>query len=123
MINQYLEQQIKLFFHYPPTSEQEQAIKSLSAFLLPASSKAVFILQGFAGTGKTALTGAVVQALDAAGQKCVLLAPTGRSAKILASYSGHPAYTIHKKIYRQKSFSNEFSNFDLNKNRKYTKHY
>ena len=116
MINQYLEQQIKLFFHYPPTSEQEQAIKSLSAFLLPASPKAVFILQGFAGTGKTALTGAVVKALDAAGQKCVLLAPTGRSAKILASYSGHPAYTIHKKIYRQKSFSNEFSNFDLNKN-------
>ena len=57
-----------------------------------------------------------MQALDAAGQKCVLLAPTGRSAKILASYSGHPAYTIHKKIYRQKSFSNEFSNFDLNKN-------
>ena len=116
MINQYLEQQIKLFFQYPPTSEQEQAIKSLSEFLLPASSEAVFILQGFAGTGKTALTGALVQALNAAGQKCILLAPTGRAAKILAAYSGHPAYTIHKKIYRQKSFSNEMSNFDLDKN-------
>ena len=57
-----------------------------------------------------------MQALDVMGQKCIMLAPTGRAAKILASYSGHPAYTIHKKIYRQKSFSNENSNFELNKN-------
>lgn len=116
MINNYLERQIKEKFPYQPTFEQEIAVKSLSAFLLSASNDAVFVLRGYAGTGKTSLVGALVKTMDKLQQKSVLLAPTGRAAKVFASYAGHPAFTIHKKIYRQQSFSNEVSNFSVNDN-------
>lgn len=116
MINNYLEQQIKENFQYEPTFEQELAIKSLSTFLLSRQTETVFLLRGFAGTGKTSLVGALVRAMDELKQKAILLAPTGRAAKVFSQYAGHPAYTIHKKIYRQKSFSNETSNFSLNDN-------
>lgn len=116
MINNYLERQIKENFPYQPTFEQEIAVKSLSAFLLSASNDAVFVLRGYAGTGKTSLVGALVKTMDKLQQKSVLLAPTGRAAKVFASYAGHPAFTIHKKIYRQQSFSNEVSNFSVNDN-------
>ncbi len=116
MINNYLDRQIKENFPYQPTSEQENAIKCLSEFLLPASSDTVFVLQGYAGTGKTSLVGALVRTLDKLQQKSVLMAPTGRAAKVFAGYASHPAYTIHKKIYRQQSFSNEMADFSLNDN-------
>ncbi len=116
MINTYLAQQIKDFFHYEPTFEQVLAVKSLAEFLLSPKNDAVFLLRGFAGTGKTSLVGALVKTMDTLKQKAVLLAPTGRAAKVFSLYAGHPAYTIHKKIYRQKSFSNELSNFSLNDN-------
>ena len=86
------------------------------------------MLRGYAGTGKTSLVGALVRTLDKLQQKSVLLAPTGRAVfvfssaptrkkkKIKSSYAGHPAFTIHKKIYRQQSFSNELSNFSVNDN-------
>jgi exodeoxyribonuclease-5 len=73
-------------------------------------------LKGYAGTGKTSLIGALVKTLDQLEQKCILMAPTGRAAKVFSHYAGHPAYTIHKKIYRQKSFSNEIDNFSMNDN-------
>ena len=76
----------------------------------------VFVLRGYAGTGKTSLVGALVKAMDKLQQKSVLLAPTGRAAKVFSAYAGHPAFTIHKKIYRQQSFSNEVSNFSINDN-------
>ena len=116
MINNYLERQIKEFFPYLPTVEQENAIKKLSGFLCSPKEGQVFLLRGYAGTGKTSLVGALVHALDKLKQKSVLLAPTGRAAKVFASYAGHPAFTIHKKIYRQKSFSGETDNFSLNDN-------
>ena len=116
MINNYLERQIKENFPYQPTPEQENAVKSLSVFLVSRTGQAAFLLRGYAGTGKTSLVGALVRTLDALKQKCVLLAPTGRAAKVFAAYAGHPAYTIHKKIYRQRSFSNETANFSLNDN-------
>ena len=116
MINNYLERQIKENFPYQPTSEQENAIKYLSEFLLSTSSDVVFLLRGYAGTGKTSLVGALVRTLDKLQQKSVLMAPTGRAAKVFAGYAGHPAFTIHKKIYRQQAFSNEMSNFALNDN-------
>ena len=106
MINNYLERQIKENFPYQPTSEQEIAIKSLSEFLLSPRSEAVFLLRGYAGTGKTSWVGALVKTMDQLQQKSVLLAPTGRAAKVFSAYAGHPAFTIHKKIYRQQSFSN-----------------
>ena len=81
MINNYLERQIKENFPYQPTPEQEIAVKSLSEFLLSPRSEVVFMLRGYAGTGKTSLVGALVRTLDKLQQKSVLLAPTGRAAK------------------------------------------
>jgi len=116
MINNYLETQIKEIFPYEPTFEQEIVLKSLATFLLSPRNDAVFVLRGYAGTGKTSLVGALVRTLDKLQQKSVLLAPTGRAAKVFSAYAGHPAFTIHKKIYRQQSFSNEMSNFSVNDN-------
>ena len=73
-------------------------------------------MKGYAGTGKTTLTGALVKALEDLKYKCVLLAPTGRAAKVFARNAGHSAYTIHRRIYRQRVFSNETDNFTLNNN-------
>lgn len=116
MINNYLERQIKENFPYQPTFEQEIAVKSLSEFLLSTINDSVFVLRGYAGTGKTSLVGALVKTMDKLQQKSVLLAPTGRAAKVFSAYAGHPAFTIHKKIYRQQAFSNEVSNFSVNDN-------
>ena len=116
MINNYLERQIKENFFFFFFFEQEIAVKSLSEFLLSTANDTVFVLRGYAGTGKTSLVGALVKAMDKLQQKSVLLAPTGRAAKVFSAYAGHPAFTIHKKIYRQQSFSNEVSNFSINDN-------
>lgn len=116
MINNYLERQIKENFPYQPTLEQDFAVKSLSDYLLSTKTDEIFVLRGYAGTGKTSLVGALVKTMDQLKQKTVLLAPTGRAAKVFSAYAGHPAYTIHKRIYRQQSFSNELSNFSLNDN-------
>ena len=116
MIQTYLGQQIKTNFPYKPTSEQEKVVKKLAEFLFSQKLEELFLLKGYAGTGKTSLIGALVKTLDQLEQKCILLAPTGRAAKVFSHYAGHPAYTIHKKIYRQKSFSNELDNFSMNDN-------
>lgn len=116
MINNHLECQIKENFSYRPTFEQEIAIKSVTNFLLSTRPEQVFVLKGYAGTGKTSLVGALVKTLYGLKRKCVLLAPTGRAAKVFSAYAGYPAFTIHKKIYRQRSFSNELTNFTVNDN-------
>lgn len=91
-------------FPFEPTPEQEKVISMLAHFVSCADAvKPAFILKGYAGTGKTTLVGALVMALSAMHGRSVLLAPTGRAAKVFSLSSGHPAYTIHKKIYRQKS--------------------
>lgn len=116
MINNYLERQIKENFPYQPTVEQENTLKMLSQFLCSREKDIAFLLRGYAGTGKTSLIGALVRTLDKLKQKVMLLAPTGRAAKVFSAYAGHPAFTIHKKIYRQRAFSGEGGNFDLNDN-------
>ena len=116
MIKNHLVQQIKENFPYQPTLEQEKVIKSLSDFLFLPNNETVFLLKGYAGTGKTSLFSALVKTLDQLQQKCVLLAPTGRAAKVFASYAGHPAYTIHKKIYRQKTVAADMGSFSFNDN-------
>lgn len=113
MIINYLDRQIKEFFPFQPTKEQDFVIKLLASFLLSNNNDQLFLLRGYAGTGKTTLIGALVKALDSLKQKTVLLAPTGRAAKVFSAYANHPAFTIHKKIYRQKSFSNEVANFSI----------
>ena len=116
MIKTYLEEQFRKNFKFEPTSEQEKAISALAMFLLSRQQDEVFVLRGYAGTGKTSLVGALVRTLDYLKQRSVLLAPTGRAAKVFSQYAGHPALTIHKKIYRQKVFSGEGGNFVLNDN-------
>lgn len=117
MLNNDLSQQIKRNFSYKPTEEQDFTIKSFTDFLFSPQANSAFVLKGYAGTGKTALTGALVKTLEEVKYKCVLLAPTGRAAKVFAHYAKHPAYTIHKKIYRQKVFSNDTDNFTIDQNK------
>lgn len=116
MLNNDLSQQIKRNFFYKPTGEQEITIESFVNFLFSPKTDAIFLLKGYAGTGKTTLISALVKTLDQLKQKCVLLAPTGRAAKVFSHYAGHSAYTIHRKIYRQRTFSNELDNFVMNAN-------
>lgn len=90
---------------FEPTPEQELAIRQCADFLLSRADDQVFLLTGYAGTGKTSLVSAVVKTLRELKQPVMLLAPTGRAAKVFSLYAQTPAYTIHKKIYRQKSLS------------------
>jgi len=92
-------------FTHNPTKEQEKAISLLSDFLLSRERDSVFLLKGYAGTGKTSLLAALVRTMKLLQQRVILLAPTGRAAKVLSSYAGAPAFTIHRKIYRQKSIT------------------
>lgn len=116
MLNDNLSQQIKRNFLYKPTEEQEIAISSFSDFFFSAEHDSVYLLKGYAGTGKTSLVSALVKTLDELKQKCILLAPTGRAAKVFSHHASHSAYTIHRRIYRQRSFSNELDNFTITPN-------
>lgn len=91
-------------------------MRLFAGFLVSPLQDAAFILKGYAGTGKTSLVGALVKTLGELNRKFVLLAPTGRAAKVFSRYAGHSAYTIHRKIYRQKTFSNETDNFVMGDN-------
>lgn len=98
------------------TKSQELAAEQLSSFFLDDISKEIFLLKGYAGTGKTSIVAACVNALLACKMKVVLLAPTGRAAKVLASYSQYPAFTVHRWIYRQRIQKDGQGVFVLNKN-------
>ncbi|MCR5713007.1 MAG: AAA family ATPase [Prevotella sp.] len=113
MINDELKYRIHSAFEHIPTAEQEHAIDVFSLFMTDRHEQTVMILRGSAGTGKTTLAAAVVRAMGSLKQKMVLMAPTGRAAKVFSLYAGHPAYTIHRRIYRQKSLE---GGFDLNYN-------
>lgn len=86
-------------FRFEPTSGQRLLVDRLSKFVFSDDERSAFILKGYAGTGKTTIIGALVKALPEVRMRCVLLAPTGRAAKVLSNYSGQQALTIHKKIY------------------------
>lgn len=101
---------------YTPTIQQENVAGYLSEYIIDQNSDEIFLLKGFAGTGKTTLIGALVKTLEKYKWPSLLLAPTGRAAKVLSSYTGKPSYTIHKKIYRQRSSKDGFGVFDLAKN-------
>lgn len=103
MLENFIGNKITEALPFEPTEQQRELISHLSRFLVAPDPEKVFLLKGYAGTGKTSVVGALVRAINVLGQKSVLLAPTGRAAKVIAGYSGFPAYTIHKKIYRQKS--------------------
>lgn len=115
-INNYIAQQIRQNFPYEPTEEQADAMKKIASFVSSTDAESLFVLRGYAGTGKTLLVAALVKAMQKFTRKTVLLAPTGRAAKVFSSYASHPAFTIHKYIYRQKSFSSDVDDFALNIN-------
>lgn len=87
-------------FGHEPLEEQDHLLRQLVSFSLERSGRQAFIVSGYAGTGKTSLMGAFVNALYSHGMKFVLLAPTGRAAKVFSTYAGHTAYTIHKRLFR-----------------------
>lgn len=116
MIIDELKYKILQQFGFPPTQEQAHALKVFAEFLTDRDPHAVMILRGSAGTGKTTLSGAIVRTLKEIRQKVMLLAPMGRAAKVFSLNSGSPAYTIHRRIYREKSFSGVEGQFNLNDN-------
>ncbi len=103
MIDRFLYSKIIAQLGFEPTEQQQLLIEHLSKFLVSQQRDKTFLLKGYAGTGKTSVVSALVKSLVELEQKVVLLAPTGRAAKVLSHYSGQPAKTIHKHIYRQKS--------------------
>lgn len=109
MIVDELTYRIRNAFGFAPTAEQEHVIEVFTQFMTDRHEQSLMILRGSAGTGKTTLAAALVRALCSLQQKIVLLAPTGRAAKVFSLYAGHPAYTIHRRIYRQKSMEGAFN--------------
>jgi exodeoxyribonuclease-5 len=105
---------IKKQLAFEPTRQQNELIDLLAQFCCMPTETKSFILKGFAGTGKTSIVSGLIMAMKALGQNTVLLAPTGRAAKVLSNYSNHSAYSIHKVIYRQKS-AGDFT-FNVNYN-------
>lgn len=102
---------------YEPTSCQKGLLRKVSDFVSSDESD-ILVVNGYAGTGKTTAISSVISVMKEFQTKCVLLAPTGRAAKVLSSYSGQPAYTIHKHIYRQKSVGGDgFGQFSLAPNK------
>jgi len=116
MLKTHIATQIYAKICFNTTSGQKKIIESLSEYLAESDPAAIFVLNGYAGTGKTTLIAALVRALKDCGIKPVLLAPTGRAAKVLSRYSGEPALTIHKRIYRQRTNADYESKFSLNIN-------
>ena len=108
MITDELIFQIRQSFGFEPTAEQENAMRVFACFMTDRDSHAAMILRGSAGTGKTSLAAAIVKTMVRLQQKVVLLAPTGRAAKVFSLHAGHNAYTIHRRIYRQKSLDGGF---------------
>lgn len=103
---------------FKPNNTQQNALQLISKFLLePVFRDRVFVLRGYAGTGKTSLVGALVKTMTEANMRTVLMAPTGRAAKVFSSMSNRNAMTIHKTIYRQQKFNVDFEGFQLMDNR------
>lgn len=114
MLEQFIKNRIISHLSFAPNKGQNELLEELSRFVVAPITKKAFILLGYAGTGKTSIVAALVEAYKELQQKVVLLAPTGRAAKVLSHYAHSPAYTIHKYIYRQKKLGEDV--FCLNDN-------
>lgn len=116
MLKKHIEALLRTNLAYDPTGSQEDLISSLAGFIQAGNEMEILLVNGYAGTGKTTLVRSLVITLDHFGQSCSLMAPTGRAAKVLSSYTGKPASTIHRKIYRQKSMKDGLGQFVLDRN-------
>ncbi len=116
MIYKLIENTLTKLLPFKPTSGQKELIKRLSMFIASEDADKIFMLKGYAGTGKTSIIGGLVKALISFKINSVLLAPTGRAAKVLSAYAVKSAFTVHKKIYRQKTTSDGTGKFILDRN-------
>lgn len=117
-LSRHIASQIYSNFAFAPTTEQKKIIDGLGDYLTSQDSEAIFLMNGYAGTGKTSVIGALVKTLEHLELNYVLMAPTGRAAKVMSRYAGSEAFTIHKKIYRERAIGAEGnSRFDLSFNR------
>ena len=116
MVKKYIEELVLKEFAFEATVGQRSAIDSLASLIADERPFYILKMHGYAGTGKTSLIAAFVKVLLRLEQKVVLLGPTGRAAKVLSSYSGEQALTIHKKIYRQKTADDFVAKFSLDRN-------
>ena len=105
MLEQFIKNRIIAELPFEANEGQLELLDKLSQFVISPTPRKAFILRGYAGTGKTSIMAALVGALQHLQQRIVLLAPTGRAAKVLSKYAHVPAYTIHKYIYRARSKS------------------
>ena len=115
MIEDEISWMVRQQMEHEPTADQQQAIGVFGRFLADRNDRAVMVMRGAAGTGKTTLASAMVRTLRQLKQKVVLMAPTGRAAKVFAQNSGLAAFTIHRRIYRQRT-AGDLSRFNLNFN-------
>ena len=116
MINDELLFRIREQLGFTPTDDQTNALHTFAAFLTDRNPQSAMILRGSAGTGKTSLASAIVRTMTMLRQKVLLLAPTGRAAKVFSVNSGSAAYTIHHRIYRQRAYTGTDGQFNLNDN-------
>ncbi len=116
MINEELKYRILQNFGFEPTADQMYAVDLFARFMTDRDERAVMILRGSAGTGKTSLAGAIVRTMLELRQRVSLLAPTGRAAKVFSLNANQPAATIHRSIYREKAFTGLDGKFNLNVN-------
>ena len=112
----YIKNLLSQQFLWNPTTQQNEVFDRLAEFLHTFSKDTCFLLRGYAGTGKTTIISALVNALPRLQKRSVLLAPTGRAAKVMGNYSGRKALTIHKKIYRKKNALSTQMDFDIAEN-------
>lgn len=118
MVKNYVINNILSHLPFEPTPNQKELVDKLTNLLTSPEQSDILIVNGYAGTGKTTIISAFVKYLSEIQNPFKLLAPTGRAAKVLSSYSGHNAYTIHKEIYRQASSNDDFGTFNRNINLK-----
>jgi len=104
-------------FPHSPTNKQDRAFRLISQFVLSKNNNEVFLLKGYAGTGKTTIIGTLVKNVEKVRKSVVLVAPTGRAAKVISNYSQKEAFTIHKKIYYPKAQKGGGVSFTLQKNK------
>ncbi len=116
MLKDHIASLLKENHDYKPTPGQDKLFDKLSEFINNTNDNQILLIKGYAGTGKTTVVSSLVKTLKKIELKSILLAPTGRAAKVLGSYSKENAYTIHKKIYRQKSSKDGLGEFVLDKN-------
>jgi exodeoxyribonuclease-5 len=116
MIKKHLKHLLHKHLSFAPTGCQSELMEGLAAFITSEEQDEIMLIKGFAGTGKTTMINTLTQTLKSLKIRTILMAPTGRAAKVMAGYTGMPAFTIHKQIYRQQSSSDGMGKFVLDKN-------